>query len=134
MKQKAFIFILALAILSFVLAAYAGNKQQNSGLLQSSIFAYANLLLVSGFCWGSLVQGFLMWGPASIIQRFRATTFAVTALVLVYVVALPPVILFNTGPVPDDLASWLMAAMGAILGIMLILLIWLLQRLLSART
>lgn len=134
MKQKAFIFILALAILSFVLAAYAGNKQQNSGLLRSSIFTYANLLLVSGFCWGSLVQGFLMWGPASIIQRFRAATFAVTALVLVYVVALPPVILFNTGPVPDDLASWLMAAMGAILGIMLILLIWLLQRLLSART
>ncbi|HBK86899.1 MAG TPA: hypothetical protein DDZ53_12805 [Firmicutes bacterium] len=132
MNRKAFIFMLFLSTLSVLVAAYAGSRQENPRFQYPNIFTYANLLIVSGFCWGGLLQGYLVWGSTSISQRVWGVTLAVMTLALAFGLVLPPVMLLNTGPVPDSLASCLMAATGFIPGAILILVIWLLQRLFNA--
>ena len=133
LRRSVLVLMLLLSSLSLLAAAYVGSLQATPRFQYPSVTKYANLLIVSGFCWGSLLQGYLLRGTTSVMRRIRNAVVAVSALGVVYVVALPPVILSNTGQVPDTLASWLMTASGAVPGVILSMLLWLLQRLLSAR-
>ena len=116
--------MLCFSTFSVLVAVYVGSKQMDPRFQYPSISTYANLLIVSGFCWGSLLQSYLLWGLTNLIQRIRRVAAAAVTLALVFGVLLPPVMLINTGPMPDDFASWLMATMGAIPGALLTLLIW----------
>ena len=132
MKRSVWVLMLLLSCLSLLAAAYIGSQQTNPRFQYPSVMTYANLLIISGCCWGALFLGYLRWGPNDAMQRVRNTIIAAALLGLIYVAALPPVTLLHTGPVPDALSSWLMAALGALLGVLLSGLLWLLQRVLGA--
>lgn len=132
LKRSVWVVMLLFSCLSLPAAAYIGSQQTNFRFQYPSVMTYANLLIASGCCWGALFLGYFLWGVNGAMQRVRNIIIAAALLGLAYVAALPPVILLHTGPVPDTFASWLMVALGALLGVLLVGLLWLLQRVLNA--
>ena len=123
LRRNVFLFLLLLALISTFGAAYVGSRQHNHQFQYPHRLTYANLLIFSGFCWCLALQAYVMWGAALLRRRIGYTVFSLFALVVAVVLLLPPVVLLNTGAVPDTLASWLMVAMGFVPGVLLLLLV-----------